>query len=198
MKSLKSLLTTIDDERRLIEGSHVYGEGATFESWTLQRRFIADAIHRPGTLLDIGCANGLLLRCLQEWSKYQIVPYGIDADKELLAMCTRLFSESPHHFAHLSISDLGRLPEAGLPASYDFVYWNVWDDFDFSETWQEEVVESVFRMVAASGRLILGFYDKETAAINSKHAWLRENFAPPSGRKSNWPRGEVIAWWDKG
>jgi SAM-dependent methyltransferase len=197
MNSLKSLLATIDDERRLIEGSHVYGEGATFESWRLQRRFIADAIHRPGIFLDIGCANGLLLRCLQAWSKYQIVPYGIDADKNCLAPCSRLFPESPHQFAHLSISDLARLPEVGLPASYDFVYWNVWDDFDFSQAWQQEVVEPVFQTVAASGRLILGFYDKESAAINAKLAWLIENIAPASGLKTNSPRGEVIAWWDK-
>lgn len=198
MGSIERLFTTPEDERKLVEGSHVYGDGATFESWTRQRRFIADAINRPGTLLDIGCANGLLLRCLLEWSRFQLVPYGIDADQRCVEGCHQLFPECPHHFAHLSISNLQRLTETGLPPFYDFVYWNVWDDFDFSEQWQQGIIESVFRTVAASGRLVLGFYDEEPAAINSKIDWLGQNFAPISGRVTNVPRHEAICWWEKG
>jgi SAM-dependent methyltransferase len=48
------------------------------EGWEIGRRPLADAIHRPGTFLDVGCANGLLMESIVEWSPHRIEPYGVD------------------------------------------------------------------------------------------------------------------------
>ncbi len=43
----QSLLALVADprfERALVEGSHVYGDGADFRGWEAGRRFIADLI----------------------------------------------------------------------------------------------------------------------------------------------------------
>ena len=38
------------------------------ERWEAARRPIVEAIHRRGSLLDVGCANGYLLESLVHWS----------------------------------------------------------------------------------------------------------------------------------
>jgi hypothetical protein len=48
------------------------------ERWEAARRGIVDAIDRDGTFLDVGCANGLLMESVAEWSLFVIEPYGID------------------------------------------------------------------------------------------------------------------------
>ena len=46
--------------------------------WEAARRLIARGIDAPGTLLDVGCANGLLMESLASWSAFPIEPYGVD------------------------------------------------------------------------------------------------------------------------
>lgn len=48
------------------------------ERWEAARRPIVEAIDRDGTFLDVGCANGLLLESVAEWSPFAVEPYGID------------------------------------------------------------------------------------------------------------------------
>ncbi len=53
----------------------------TAQDWEVLRRPIADCITRPGTFLDIGCANGYLLECILLWTQersVQVIPYGLD------------------------------------------------------------------------------------------------------------------------
>jgi SAM-dependent methyltransferase len=54
------------------------GFGGDAARWEAARRPVALAIDRPGSFLDIGCANGHLLECLVEWSPHRIEPYGLD------------------------------------------------------------------------------------------------------------------------
>jgi SAM-dependent methyltransferase len=48
------------------------------ERWKAAREPIVDAIDRPGTFLDVGCANGLLMESIATWSKHEVEPYGLD------------------------------------------------------------------------------------------------------------------------
>jgi SAM-dependent methyltransferase len=48
------------------------------ERWEAARRPIVEAIDRDGTFLDVGCANGLLMESVAEWSPFAIEPYGVD------------------------------------------------------------------------------------------------------------------------
>jgi len=48
------------------------------ERWEAARHPIVEAIDGPGTFLDVGCANGLLVESVVAWSEYELEPYGVD------------------------------------------------------------------------------------------------------------------------
>lgn len=61
--------------------------------WELARRFTAAALHRDGTFLDVGCANGLLMESIVEWARLDrgltVEPYGLDISAELVELARR-------------------------------------------------------------------------------------------------------------
>jgi predicted pyridoxine 5'-phosphate oxidase superfamily flavin-nucleotide-binding protein len=65
-------------------GSGHSGDAAT---WEQGRRPIAEAVDRPGTFLDVGCANGLLMESLADWAGVE--PYGLDFSPELVEAARR-------------------------------------------------------------------------------------------------------------
>lgn len=59
----------------------------TFEYWQAIRKPILDHIDKSGTILDIGCANGYLLECMNKWGKEKgihLEPFGLDRSAALL------------------------------------------------------------------------------------------------------------------
>ena len=66
----KKLIEERSKIQSLIDGNLVIG--VDFKQWTKIRFFISKSINKDGSILDIGCANGLLLRCLQEWCGYKL------------------------------------------------------------------------------------------------------------------------------
>jgi SAM-dependent methyltransferase len=62
------------------------GHTGTAEDWEHSRGIIAELIDRDRalTLLDIGCANGLLMESVARWCP-QVEPYGLDISPELAA-----------------------------------------------------------------------------------------------------------------
>jgi len=59
------------------------------ERWEAARRAIAEAIDSDGTFLDVGCANGLLMESIVEWSRFRVEPYGIDFASGLVELARR-------------------------------------------------------------------------------------------------------------
>ena len=62
------------------------------ERWVALRRPVADCIDRPGSFLDIGCANGYLLECCLRWTAERgisIAPYGLDLSARLVELARR-------------------------------------------------------------------------------------------------------------
>jgi SAM-dependent methyltransferase len=54
--------------------------------WKRGRRVIVEAIHRDGSLLDIGCANGYLMETLSAWAAERgtmLDPWGLDISPKL-------------------------------------------------------------------------------------------------------------------
>ena len=192
----QKLMLAFPNFKALIEGSHVTGGDpqGLLEHWTQNRKPICSAIEKPGTLLDIGCANGFLLACLQLWSAHQITPYGIDVDASSLAMARDLLPEYASHFASCSLEKLSERSELGLPTRFDYVYWNVWDGLDFNESLYQTYAENAFDAARGGGRLILGFYDTDHDAIDKQLEWLVKKFGAFTEKLEP---GVVLVRWDR-
>lgn len=145
--------------------------GATYSVWQEKRRFIADAIDSGGSILDIGCANGFLLKSLQDWSGHSLVPYGIDIDNTLIAEARRLFPECPENFRVLDVREISTLDRIGLPVEYDFVFWNFLRRWDITHKLWQTTLASVLALPRK--RLILGFYGANQSPQGSD-AWSQE------------------------
>ena len=61
------------DDPRAQSGFH-----GSAERWRAARHGIVEAIDGPGTFLDVGCANGLLIESVVAWSDHELEPYGVD------------------------------------------------------------------------------------------------------------------------
>jgi SAM-dependent methyltransferase len=192
----QKLMLAFPNFKALIEGSHVTGGDpqGLLEHWTQNRKPIVSAIEKPGTLLDIGCANGFLLACLQLWSEHRITPYGIDVDAGSLEMARDLLPEYASHFLELSLKELPSRASLGLPTRFDYVYWNVWDGLDFNEPLYQTYAENAFAATRDGGRLVLGFYDTDHDAVRRQLEWMVERFGAFTEKLEP---GVVFVWWDQ-
>ena len=84
--------------------------------WEAARRAIAAGIDAPGTLLDVGCANGLLMESLARWSAHPIEPYGVDFAPKLVSLARRRL---PAWSDRLFVADVRRW---ATPRAFDFVH----------------------------------------------------------------------------
>ena len=140
-----------------------------YQKWEDKRKFIAETIHSDGTILDIGCAGGFFLKSLQEWSEFNLVPYGIDIDGIYIKKAQMLFPEQQDHFVTLDVKNIEQLSAYGLPQQYDFVYISTFnltknDNIDFI---QKKILP------LAKKRLIIGFYAANKFAFGTPE-WKEE------------------------
>ena len=81
------------------------GWRSTPERWRAGREVILDGVPRDGDFLDIGCANGLLLACLIEWTGERgvtIPPHGIDFVPQLIELAKARF---PKHASNFEVAN---------------------------------------------------------------------------------------------
>ena len=198
----KKLLDDKDKIQSFVDGNQVVG--VDFNQWTKIRSFISKSINKDGKFLDIGCANGFLLRCLQEWCDYKIEPYGIDKNRDSIKQAKELFPLQRKNFIvkdlfELAKSGLEDLSKHGLPARYDFIYWNVWDTIKFADQKEVDLVKKFLEAVSPDGRLVLGFYNndnKQNMEDMKKIKKLEEKGFNFSGVLDN-GLNDIIAWIDK-
>jgi len=129
------------------------GFGGGPERWLAEREPILDAIDGDGDLLDIGCANGYLLRCLVDRGAERglhLTPHGVDIGPRLIDLARAMH---PVHAANFHIA-------------------NAWDwrpdrRFRYVYTLYDNVPETLLapylrrlldRVVDPGGRLIAGAY----------------------------------------
>jgi SAM-dependent methyltransferase len=75
-----------------------------------------------GTVLDLGCGTGLLLRHLQARVSFRVVPYGVDFLPEAVACARHL--HCPEHAAHFSVGNVRDYPAGAgrvQATGFDFV-----------------------------------------------------------------------------
>lgn len=55
-------------------------------AWREARELVLDGVHRDGTFLDVGCANGYLMECLHQWAREHgrsLVMHGLEINPDL-------------------------------------------------------------------------------------------------------------------
>jgi SAM-dependent methyltransferase len=116
-----------------------------------------EAIHRPGSFLDVGCANGYLLESLVRWSPHPIEPYGLDFSARLVELaCARLPQWADRFF-------VGDALDWEPPRRFDFVRTELVYAPDGR---RHELVERLLaRVVAPGGRLIVCGYGSPRSGV---------------------------------
>jgi ubiquinone/menaquinone biosynthesis C-methylase UbiE len=159
------------------------GRSTGKERWELKRRCIADAIHAPGDFMDIGCANGLLLETLRDWTPHELTPHGIDFVAELI--------------------DYARARHPGFEAN--FCVANVWDweperEYDFVRTNLEYVPagdwpEYLRRVARPARRIIVCHYVNPDEQLVDCAQLLERNGFPVAGAST--APNVSLAWADR-
>lgn len=157
------------------------GSSGGADHWEGRRRVIAEAIHRDGTFLDVGCANGLLMETLPVWAAargFQIEPHGLDISSKLADLARKRLP------AWADRIHVGNAVTWEPPRRYDFVR----TELVYVPSGREPVLIAhlLEHVVAPGGRLILCAYRPRG-----------ETDAEPIGdRLRSWgwtPAGEAVA-----
>ena len=106
--------------RALLQGCCFVG---SYEAWERGRRDLGRYVIGARSVLDLGCANGFLLRCLMEWTKSAFVPFGVDVIANRIEAARALFPEQAENFSCADFADL-----AWTARAYDVVMipWFEW------------------------------------------------------------------------
>lgn len=161
------------------------------------RGMLLEAIHRDGTLLDVGCANGHLMEMLDRWLEgtgLAVEFYGLDISEGLLELAR---SRLPHWRDRFF---LGNALCWTPPRPFSFV---VTAELDYvPRDRRRELLDHLWAdCVAPGGRLILGPYGElreERELEETVRAWGHD----PTGycEKSHLTHPEVckrLLWFDK-
>jgi SAM-dependent methyltransferase len=133
------------------------GFGGDEERWEAARRPIVRAIDRPGSFLDVGCANGHLLESLVCWSPHSIEPYGLDFSARLVELARARLPQWADRFF------VGDALEWEPPRRFDFVRTEL---VYAPEERRRELVERLLaRVLAPGGRLIVCGYGSPRSGI---------------------------------
>jgi SAM-dependent methyltransferase len=148
------LLTPSEFERHYlaaVEPTAQSGCSTGAEGWEIGRRPIVSAIHRSGTFLDVGCANGLLMESLVRWSDHSVEPYGLDFAAGLVELARRRLPQWADRIFH------GDALEWQAPQHFDFVRTEL---VYAPEARRRELAERLLGWVAPGGRLIVCGYSE--------------------------------------
>ena len=130
------------------------------ERWRAERGPILDAMESDGDLLDVGCANGFLLKCLREWGTERgltLTPHGLDIGSRLIELAKERLPEYADNF-HVGNAWAWK-PER----KYRCVYM-LYDCLPLDYL-AEGVSRLLGQVVAREGRLILGAYGSKSDSI---------------------------------
>ena len=138
------------------------GDAAT---WEASRGFIAEAFHRSGTFLDVGCASGVLMESAKRWGanrNLNIEPYGLDIVPELVNLAR---SRLPHWADRIQVGNI----RSWEPANDRFDFVLIRPEYAPATRRVELVRHVLNRVLKAHGRLIVlaGNEENESRRVES-------------------------------
>ncbi len=172
------------------------GFGGGPERWRAERSPLLEAIDGDGDFLDLGCANGFLLKSVVEWARergIELAPHGVDLNPLLIQEATRRFPGFEHRF--WVANAWGWL----APKRFRWIY-AIWDlvPTEFMPNLACHLLEHV---VTEDGAVIFGAYGSRSADTPSVDVArvLRNGGLPISGTSQGGelPRGGPVtrfAW----
>jgi 2-polyprenyl-3-methyl-5-hydroxy-6-metoxy-1,4-benzoquinol methylase len=134
-------------------GSGFSGDAAR---WRARRGMIADGVHKDGTFLDVGCANGLLMESIQRWAAergFAIEPFGVDLAPGLVALARRRLPHWADRIDHGNAIDY-------LPGRR-FTFVHTLFDLVPVPRRRDMIDHQLVHLVEPGGRLILSHYRPE-------------------------------------
>ena len=129
------------------------GFGRNASDWERFRRPVVEPIHKSGSFLDVGCANGLLMESVVAWSQesgHVVEVFGLDISEELAKLARRRL---PHWRGRIFVGN-ALLWEP--PARFDFVRTEL---VYVPPSRRREYIERLLEcFVARDGKLIICSY----------------------------------------
>lgn len=125
------------------------------KKWEIARKFISDIVTSNGTILDIGCANGFLLKSLQSWTGHDLIPFGVDILEKNIINAKNLFPDHQNNFVTLSYEDFTSNYPKSFPEVFGYICWSFWDD---SHLITKNEIDFLLSHIEDGGKLIITFY----------------------------------------
>jgi SAM-dependent methyltransferase len=141
------------------------GHGGNATTWEAARGFIADALHRSGAFLDVGCASGILMESVQRWGaarNLQIEPYGLDIVPELAQLAQQRL---PHWVDRIYVGNI----RTWQPARERFDFVLIRPEYAPANRRGDLVAHVLQHVLKPGGRLIV-FVGNEEAEVRSVEA----------------------------
>jgi hypothetical protein len=183
------------DNIRILEPAYLRGTtpqagsgfGGDAARWRARRGMIVDGVHRDGTFLDIGCANGLLMESVREWAGERgltIEPYGLDLAPGIVDLARRRLPRWADRI------ELGNAIEYAPGRLFTFVHVLL-DAVPRAR--RADLVRHTFTLVEPGGRLLVSYYPGGTD--RGAEEQLRDMGFPVAGSATG--DGATTAWLDK-
>jgi hypothetical protein len=173
------------------------GHSGDEAQYRYKRMMILEAVHRSGTLLDVGCANGYLMESLERWlggTGLTVEFYGLDISEPLLNLAKQRLPHWQERFF------LGNALYWTPPQTFDFVYL-IGPELAPAGRQAALIDHLMQAYVRPGGRLILGPLAEERDSRTFEDQ-LRDWGHPPSGYCEKTHRSHAqlayrMFWFDK-
>lgn len=153
------------------------GHGGDAATWEASRGFVAEALHRNGAFLDVGCASGIMMESVQRWGATRglvIEPYGLDIVPEFV---TRTRQRLPQWAGRLFVGNIC----TWQPESERFDYALIRPEYAPASRRPALARHILAHVLKPGGRLIV-FVGAEEAQERSVEASFTSQGLPVHGR----------------
>lgn len=152
------------------------GHSGDAETWEATRGFIAEALHRDGAFLDVGCASGILMESVHRWSANQhlrIEPHGLDIIPELVQLAQQRL---PHWADRLHVGNI----RTWRPKARRFDFVLIRPEYAPAARRTQLIRHILDEVLVADGRLIV-FVGSEERGVRRVESTIAAEF-PVHGR----------------